>query len=612
MKSTKDSVVLDLTETQLWLAERQPTGFLVALWLEPETSEKLALSGGESSDSLHITLAYCGEADEMGELVQARAITAIADAVQYWNPLTGKIGGYGRFIASESSDSKDVFYATPDVPNLTEIRQCIVNCLSDQGIPASTNHGYTPHITLSYLDPGAANPVESLAPLELTFRGVTVVVGPRKIEIPFWYGQIEAEASISMGDAVEEIPLAAPLGSIAARPLLFSVSQEWISYLPKPGNYAYREGRTLDFSAEAYDRILENFNKNVYKQDLPINVEHDSIAAGAIGWIKPGCMRLADDGSIEVKPEWTPTGKELIEGDRFRYTSAELALKWQDPVTREWHQDVPVGLAVCTRPHFKTDVLQPLSASEALAFAEVEASMSDPADPTKEEPVVVPPVEEETKVPPKEGEGESVPNPDESGNPGEGNEVAEEKVEAKEEIKVDDLKSVSLNDLTQIVLTAEQRRTERQMFTDLTTRAELAERRATTAETELKAYKTERRTDKFTAEVIGRSAENGTAWFGAPKENVEHLVSLAEQFGDDSPEVRWAITQKRNEARAIKATGLFDPISIGATESGASANAQVSLLVDQLRLANPKLSSEEAMNQVYQDNPELYIKSLQK
>lgn len=612
MKSTKDSVVLDLTETQLWLAERQPTGFLVALWLTPETSTKLALPSGEAADSLHITLAYCGDANEMGELVQARAITAIADATQYWNPLTGKIGGYGRFIATESSDSKDVFYATPDVPNLIELRQCIVNCLNDQGIPVSTNHGYTPHITLSYLDPGDANPVNSLDPLDLTFKGVTIVAGTRKIEAPFWYGSVEADVSISMGDAVEEIPLAAPLGSIAARPLLFSVSQEWISYLPKPGNYAYREGRTLDFSNEAYERILKNFNNNVYKQDLPINVEHDSIAAGAIGWIKPGCMRLADDGSIEVKPEWTPTGKELIEGDRFRYTSAELALRWQDPVTREWHQDVPVGLAVCTRPHFKTDVLQPLSASEALAFAEVEASMSDPKDPAAEPEVVVPPVEEETSVPPKEGEGESVPNPDESGDPGEGNEVAEEKVETSAVAKPADLGAVSLNDLTQVVLTAAQRNTERQMFSDLTARAELAERRASTAETELKRLATERRTDKFTAEVIGRSAENGTAWFGPPQENVNHLVSLAETYGDESPEVRWAITQKRNEARAIKATGLFDPISIGATDSGASATAQASLLVDQLRLSQPNLSAEQAMNQVYKDNPDLYLKTLGK
>ena len=176
----------------------------------------------------------------------------------------------------------------------------------------------------------------------------------------------------------------------------------------------------------------------------------------------------------------------------------------------------------------------------------------------------------------------------------------------------DPLGSVVLSDLTTIVLTAEQRQRERQTFADLTTRAELAERRATSAEVRLAEIQKERLVEKFTNEVIGRSAENGQPWFGEPKANVEHLVSLAESYGDDSPQVRWAVTQKRNEAAAIRNTGIFDPISIGVAGDGASVQAQVARLSEQLRSVNPALTPEQAEMRVYEENPELYMKSLKK
>jgi hypothetical protein len=132
------------------------------------------------------------------------------------------------------------------------------------------------------------------------------------------------------------------------------------------------------------------------------------------------------------------------------------------------------------------------------------------------------------------------------------------------------------------------------------------------AEAELKRVATERRTEKFTAEVIGRSAENGQPWFGDPKANVDHLVSLSETYGDDSPEVRWAVTQKRNEAKAIRKTGIFDPIALGASDNGSSATAQITQLAEQYRLADPNLTMEKAINKAYEENPDLYVASLKK
>lgn len=596
MKSSKDSNVFMLTETQVWLAEQQPSGFLVALWLDPDVAATLALPEGESANSLHVTLAYCGDAGEIDELTQARAITAVDNAVRYRDPVEGKIAGYGRFNASESSDGQDVFYASVDVPALSSLRQCIVDCLSEQGVPVSTNHGYTPHITLAYLDSGADNPVDSLADTPLKFAAVTIMAGEHRIDIPFWVTPYpETSISMSSKDELSEIPVDAPLGSDLVRPLYFgSFDKEWIPFLPKPGTYVHGQYGDMNLTTETYEEMLRNFNNHVFKQDLPIRATHTPADGGAIGWIKSGGMRLADDGSLEVKPEWNELGKGLVEDDRFKYVSAEFCTKWTNPVTQEVIPNVAVGLALVTRPHFKTDVLKPLSASEALAFAEATASEK------------------------------------ESGIAGEGTEVDKEKVEESAEKLAEVVapvvaavaaaevakpveaatQAISLNDLTQVVITAEQRATERRAFADLTARVELAERRATSAEASQAAMQRERRVEKYTAEVTGRSAENGVAWFGSIQENVGQLVSLAESHGDDSTQVRWTITQKRNEAQAIKNTRLFDPISLAQAEDGSSITAQVSMLSEQLLLANPNMTKDQAITRVYAENPELYTRSL--
>lgn len=600
---------LELTENQLWFAERQSTGFLVSLWLDAATAEKLSLPSGESADSLHITLAYCGDTSEMTELAKARIIVAIEDAVRYQDKLEGRISGYGRFAATDSSDGQDVFYATPDIPRLVELRQSLVNRLWDLGVQVNTNHGFSPHITLAYLDSDANNPVDAVPDLELKFNGVTIVDGLRRIDLPFW----TPDPSVSMYSDQEELPLDAPLGSKPVRPLYFgSFDKEWIPFLPTPGNY-FREGDgELNLTSETYDQMLKNFDAYVFKQDLPIRATHTPQDGGAVGWIKPGGMRLAEDGSLEVKPEWNELGKGLVEDDRFKYVSAEFCKVWTNPVTQEKIPNVAVGLALVTRPHFKTDVLNPLSASEALAFAESSEFQGEKVSGVTDG-----------------GEVEVSIKYDESGNAGEGTQMADGTVVTPPVVPVvpatseaptvptvpavtepPALTSVVLSDLTQVVITAEQRKTERQMFADLSTRVELAERRATTAEAEVKRLESERRKEKFTAEVIGRSAENGQPWFGNPQENVSHLVSLAESYGDDSAEVRWAVTQKRNEAAAIVSTKLFDPISLGATEERTSVIAQVTRLAEQYRLADKDLTMEQAVSKAYAENPDLYVKSL--
>jgi hypothetical protein len=458
----------------------------------------------------------------------------------------------------------------------------------DKGVFVDSNHGYTPHITLAYLDPEKNNPLSEIEATLLEFDSVTVMSGSRRIDIPFW----RAEPPYSLSETIE-LPLNSPVDVNPGRALFGDFSKEWIPFLPKPGKYVHESFGNLDFTAETYSDIIRNFDNYVYKQDLPIRATHMPSDGGAIGWIKPGGLRLAEDGSIEAKPEWNELGKGLIEDNRFLYTSAEFCKVWTNPVTQEKIPNVAVGLALVTRPHFKTDVLAPLSEREALAFSEAEASQTesgvagegqlmDPKDTTATPPasITTPPAPTETTTAPP------------AVNP------------------LDPNNQVVLSDLNTVVLTAEQRRLERQQFADLNSRVELAERRAVTAEAKVAEMEAERRTEKYTAEVLGRSSENNVAWFGPVKENVQHLVSLAEKYGDNSAEVKWAVTQKRNEATAIHKTGIFDPISVGVAPDGASAQAQVAHLAEQMMISNPGMSREAAETKVYDQNPDLYLKTL--
>lgn len=602
-KSLEDSAVFKLTEEQVWLAERAPKGFLVALWLDPETASKLAIKGGESADSLHITIAYCGDAEEMGGVLQARAITAVADAVCYWSQPSGTISGYGRFNASESSDGKDVFYATPDIPQLAYLRERIVSCLSDQGVAVAQNHGYTPHITLSYLDSDAENPVDKIDDLDLKFSSTTIMIGDQRIDIPFW---TEIEATIAMSDSADPLPVEASLEIHAVRSLFGDFSKDWIPFLPKPGVYTHTAYGDMNLTSETYQQMLDNFNNRVFKQDLPIRATHMPSDGGAIGWIMPGGMRLAEDGSLEVKPTWNELGQGLIDGDRFRNVSAEYCKEWTNPVTLERIKNVAVGLALVPRPHFKTDVLRPLSASEALAFAEMNLSSVELDD--KQEGTTV--TEEEKKAAAEAAEAATKKLAEDAALAATAATalIAEKKLEP-----FIPSGQIILNDLQQVIMTAEQREKERIMFQDLSDRVTLAERRAVNAEAETERMRNERRKEKFTAEVTGHSAENGVAWFGSIEANVKQLISLAQSHGDDSTEVRWTIEQKRNEANAIRNTGLFKPLSLSQTgDSESSILAQVQHLADQLRVAEPTLSIEQAMNRVYQENPEFYTRGLGK
>ncbi|WP_406153223.1 2'-5' RNA ligase family protein [Streptomyces sp. NBC_01023] len=155
-------------------AERQVgRGSMVALYLPTGTAAKIAHSDGTAPRDLHITLACLGDADQLpghpDDLAQL-----VATALDGTEPLTGQIGGIGRFPAS--GDGEPMFVPV-DVPGLTELRTRILDVLAVSPLAGAvrTDHGFTPHITLGYNLP-ADTP--AVPPIPVSFDTVHVVRGP--------------------------------------------------------------------------------------------------------------------------------------------------------------------------------------------------------------------------------------------------------------------------------------------------------------------------------------------------------------------------------------------------------------------------------------------------
>lgn len=175
-------------------------GAMVALCLTPEQQETLrAAAGLPAAEADHVTLAYLAPdaaalADRKNDLVQALAALARCTP-----PLSGTIGGIARFNASESSDGRDVCVALYDSPALPALYGAICACVCACGVELTSDHGFTPHITLGYLEEGGALPVEQLARTPLDFGALTLIWAGERIDLPFQGGQELPPATLAYG-----------------------------------------------------------------------------------------------------------------------------------------------------------------------------------------------------------------------------------------------------------------------------------------------------------------------------------------------------------------------------------------------------------------------------
>lgn len=195
------------------------TGMMLALLLDAETAAQLALPGGEPANDLHITLAYLGDIEDKDfsdgryrphtePVMIQRVLKAVTSAAA---PLVGKVGGVGCF----STPMQMPVIATVDVPGLAELRHELVTALDQANYYVAYDHGYTPHITLDYVQPGDPVTLKFLPALPLTFDVVWLCVGGERI--PFKLGSFEPPTKESNEEPETHAQSATPDAALVER-----------------------------------------------------------------------------------------------------------------------------------------------------------------------------------------------------------------------------------------------------------------------------------------------------------------------------------------------------------------------------------------------------------
>lgn len=150
---------------------------MVALYPGEKAAAQYAITGGLEPGKMHVTMAYLGLAEE----VDKEAVEAALNSLPARQPFVAAVSGHARFTGGE----EDVLVALVDSPDIEQLRIDLLKALKKQGISIPRDHGFTPHMTLAYMDAQALAPIVRLEPGELKFNAVWLKHGKAKASYPF-------------------------------------------------------------------------------------------------------------------------------------------------------------------------------------------------------------------------------------------------------------------------------------------------------------------------------------------------------------------------------------------------------------------------------------------
>jgi len=157
---------------------------MLSFALPRDVLEEISEDDGEKKKDLHMTLLYLGKMADWNKDLVEQLPEMIKTYAANSQPLSGTISGIGRFAASESSDDMDVLYRSVDIPGLPSWRQDLVEILAFNGFRREANHGYTPHITIKYLDPEESLSVGKQQHVPVVFDAIVCNIGDETHRFP--------------------------------------------------------------------------------------------------------------------------------------------------------------------------------------------------------------------------------------------------------------------------------------------------------------------------------------------------------------------------------------------------------------------------------------------
>lgn len=155
-------------------------GVMIALYPPMTVAEQIAIPNYEAPEAIHCTLAYLGNVDDIEDPEALRRCVGEFAAQNF--RLTGRIDGLGRF-SQVQSDNTQAFYASVNVPELPHFRHELCECLDEEAdIEVSNTHGFTPHMTLAYINPIDPMPIQSMGIVPVTFDRLSLVIGTQRYD----------------------------------------------------------------------------------------------------------------------------------------------------------------------------------------------------------------------------------------------------------------------------------------------------------------------------------------------------------------------------------------------------------------------------------------------
>jgi hypothetical protein len=254
-------------------------------------------------------------------------------------------------------------------------------------------------------------------------------------------------------------------------------------------------------------------------------------------------MRVNADGSADAQVEWTDRGRAFFADSRFRYFSPEWYDAWQRPETGETIRDVAIGGALTTRPFFKDPALRPLFASEG------RLTIDD--------------------IPPDNTQGDDM--------------AEEQTTQSYAEIAAQ-LDALRAENAT------------------LRSASETAAAQSTQLAEQIQRMAAERQQERFGALI----RNDGARWFGEAPQHLTVLGTLAQTFGEQSPEFSAYVAQQRAVAEALRSSAAFNEAGQdGGGRGPETAEAKIESLA-RARAAEKGLPFAQAYTEVLTENPALY------
>jgi 2'-5' RNA ligase len=156
---------------------------MVALYPALAQARQYAMTGGLEPEKMHVTMAYLGLAEDVDKAAVQRALSSLPAR----EPFAARVSGHARFTGGE----EDVLVALVDSPHIEQLRIDLLKALKKEGISISSEHGFTPHMTLAYMDPQALTPLNRLESGNIDFDAV-------------WLKHAKAKKSYPFGDTIPE------------------------------------------------------------------------------------------------------------------------------------------------------------------------------------------------------------------------------------------------------------------------------------------------------------------------------------------------------------------------------------------------------------------------